>query len=202
MSDDKQTEATDVEQLHLAHAYLELQVLRGGLREYRFPFYESEMDLSGVAAEAFPDGVAWKAKLQDDGVLLIHAEGERRRLAVGEKTILEGQTVWLVDARKPPIGSLEAITQPFAGQVWHLRNHQTWLGRYGKRLNHIELDHPAVSRTQATFVPDGEGGIAILAESPASPTTVNGRVLPPGETITLKNGDLLSFGPLKFRFSG
>lgn len=196
------TEDVDVSLAPLAHNYLELQVVQADQKEYRFPFFEEMIDLEEVAAAAFPEPAPWIARLQGSKVEFIHKHSSQRvPLGTGETTTIAGRAIWLVDVRTPPIGSLECITQPFAGQVWHLKNQQSWIGRAGKRINHIELDHPTVSRTHATLRPGAEGRVNILAESSA-PTTINGESLESGQTQPLEHGDLLGVGRVLFRFTG
>lgn len=198
---DDATENTEVQELDLAHNYWELHVVQEGQREFRYPFFEVEMDLGQVAAGAFPGGAPWTVTLTDSGITLLNREsGQCHTLAVGENLELEGRRLWLIDVRKPPVGTIEGVTPPFAGRVWHIKGQQAWLGRRGKRLNHIELDHPTVSRTHATLLPDSTGRVNLLCET-SSPTTINGHALQSGESKALTHGDLLGLGQLHFRFS-
>ena len=193
----------EVQNLTLAHNHLELQVVQEGQREFRFPFFEDEIDLEVVAEAAFSQDVPWIARLSEGHVVLEHKlTGDQHHLDVGESHVVENRRIWLVDVRQAPLATLEGISQEITGRFWHLKNHQTWLGRRGKRLNHIELDHPTVSRTHATFSPHLSGRVNLLSESGASPTTVNGEPLAAGTSRTLANGDLLAFGKVLFRFSG
>jgi DNA-binding SARP family transcriptional activator len=195
------TESVEAQRMQLAHAHLELHVVQEGQREFRFPFYKEELDLASEASAAFPDGAPWTAHLAEGRVVLRQRDtGVEHVLAAGESIVVEERRIWLIDVRRPPTGTLEGITPPFSGQVWHLRSSQSWLGRRGKRLNHIELDHPTISRTHVTFLPDATGGASLFSETAA--TSVNGEPLPPGQTQKLKNGDLLGLGKLMFRFSG
>lgn len=195
------TESVEAQRLQLAHTHLELHIVQEGQREFRFPFYNEEIDLGTEASAAFPQGAPWTARLDSGRVVLRHREsGIEHVLAAGESRVLEDRRIWLIDVRRPPSGTLEGITAPFSGQVWHLRNSQSWLGRRGKRLNHIEIDHPTISRTHVTFVPDPSGGASLLSETAA--TSVNGEPVAPGHTVKLKNGDLLGLGKLMFRFTG
>jgi DNA-binding SARP family transcriptional activator len=196
------TEPTQIEHVEPAHNYLELQVLRQGQQEFRFPFIHSTIDFSKDNSGAFPPDTPWAAHLGQGLVELVNEEsGERVPLVVSDSVELDGARIWLLDVRNPPVGTLHGVSAPFAGRMWNLDSQQTWLGRKGKRLNHIELAHPTVSRTHATFLPDRKGRVALLAESAAAPTSVNGQPLEVGVTHTLSNGDLLSFGELNFRFA-
>lgn len=196
------TNNVQAEQVEPAHRYLELQIVQEGTREFRLPFIEAEIVLAEAAPKAFSAGSPWLARLQGDQVALIHQQSDERHLLTpGESLVLQDRRVWLVDTRRAPVGSLEGVDPPFTGRVWHLQNQQTWLGRKGKRLNHVELDHSTISRAHCTFSPTPNGRVMLLSESAGSATTVNGDPLEPGETRRLANGDLLGFGSLKFRFA-
>ena len=197
------TENVQAQKIEHASSYLELQVVQEGQREFRFPFIHSEIDLKKDGAAAFPDGTQWSAKLKGDGVVLSHSEsGETRQLRVGENTEIDSRKVWLIDSRQPSVGRLEGVTETLSGRTWHIKSPQSWLGRRGKRLNHIELDDPTISRAHASLVPNSQGQVDLLSESAGSATTVNGEPLAPGKTRRLQNGDLLGFGQLNFRFMG
>ncbi|MCA9779501.1 MAG: FHA domain-containing protein [Candidatus Eremiobacteraeota bacterium] len=197
------TENTEVGELTLSHAHWELHIVQEGLREFRIPFYRDTLVLQKHAGEAFPEGVPWSATLTQHGVELSNREsGQKLALAVGESVKIENRRVWLVDVRQPPKGSLEGVSPEVAGRVWHIKNQLAWVGRQGKRMNHLEFDHPTISRTQATLSVDPSGRISLLAEATGSPTTVNGEVVEAGRTQELFQGDLVGFGKLQFRFSG
>ncbi|MBI3928492.1 MAG: FHA domain-containing protein [Armatimonadetes bacterium] len=179
-----------------ASNYLELQVVRDGVGEFRFPFLSSHVLLGKTET----GGAPWRAELVDDNQVALVSQDERHLLSPGQHLQVGSCRVWLVDVRKSCLGSLEGTSDPYVGRVWQLKGQQYLLGRRGKRLNHIELDHSTVSRAHATFLPDRSGIIRLLAESATSLTMVNGRSLPAGEMAVLHNGDLLRFGELLFRF--
>lgn len=196
------TENVQIDHVEPAHNYLELQVLREGQQEFRFPFIHSVIDFSQDTSGAFGPETAWSAELKDELVELVNsADGTRLSLIVNDSVEVDGARIWLLDVRTPPVGMLHGVTAPFAGRSWSIGSQQTWLGRQGKRLNHIELSHPTISRTHATFLPDKHGRVLLLAEASGAPTSVNGQEVKSGETQTLSNGDLLGFGKLHFRFS-
>ena len=196
------TENTDVHDQTLSHAHWELHIVQEGLREFRIPFYLDTLNLQEHATEAFSGGVHWTATLTDFGAELHNSQsGEKLTLAVGESVKCDNRRVWLVDVRQPPKGSLEGVSAEVAGRVWHIKNQLAWVGRQGKRMNHLEFDHPTISRTQATLSVDPSGRISLLAEAAGSPTTVNGEVLQAGLSQELSQGDLVGFGRLQFRFS-
>ena len=198
MERDIATENVEFQSLEMAHNHLELRVDLQGRRESRVPFFEARMKLSEVLPDIFPPDSPWEVTLSDDRAILSQNEVEEHILAPGEVVELEGLRIWLVDVRQPPLARLEGTTPPFVGQVWPLKNQQSWLGRVGKRLNHIELNHPTVSRTHATFIPSAGGQMTVLAEGGG--TTVNGDPLENGTNRLLYNGDLLGFGKTLFRF--
>lgn len=184
----------------LAHSYLELQVLSAEQQEFRLPFIHAQIDLAEAAPAAFPNGCSWIAQLKGEEVELVHrADGSKRPLVVGSSIDLEGARVWLLDARRPPVGTLLGLSAPYVGRVWNLTNQQTWLGRKGKRLNHIEVNHSTVSRTHLTFLPDHQGQVELLAESGS--TVVNGQSVEAGEKVRLQHGALIGCGEQLFRFS-
>ncbi len=202
MQEDLATENIEVEGLELAHNHLELRVVQKGQREFRIPFFSREMILSEQIPDLSGLGATCRVELELERVTIVWGENrERHQLTPGDSLVLEDCRIWLVDVRQPPLAEIEGITPPFVGRVWHLKGQMAWLGRAGKRLNHLELNHPTVSRTHATFTPDQTGRLSLLAESPASPTSVNGEPIPAGETRLLTHGDLLGFGKVMLRFS-
>lgn len=185
-----------------ANAYLELQLIHHGLGEFRIPFITAEIDLSEMLAEAFPSSERWLAKLDGDGVSLEEVNlGLIHQLAVGDRVESGTNSFFLVDTRRPPVATLEGLSEPYIGRSWHIRLQKTFLGRAGKRINHIELSHPTVSRTHITFLPDSNGSVSLLNETKQSATTVNGNEVPEGKQCRLNHGDLLAVGELLFRFS-
>jgi DNA-binding SARP family transcriptional activator len=178
-----------------AGAHLELQILRQDGREFRFTFLDSVIE--------FPDGARWNARLAG-GTVTLHnsASGESIPLSPGLTVELQDSMVSLIDARQPPLGRLEGLSEPFTGRVWTLQQQQSRVGRRGKRFNHIELNHPSISRAHASFLPDQHGRITLLAESAGSAVSANGEPLNPGDRRLVQHGDLLILGSLHFRFHG
>jgi DNA-binding SARP family transcriptional activator len=196
------TQNVQAQSVTLASAHLELQIVLDGQREFRLPFITEELIFARDAAAAFPDGSPWSAKLKGEAVILSNSSnGQSQPLHVGESASIDEASVWLLDVRQPAVGTLEGIDTPFTGRVWHLKGQQTLLGRRGKRLNHIELEHPTISRAHATFLPDRHGQVTLMSESAGSATTVNGEALDPGAAKRLRHGDLVGLGQLFFRFS-
>ena len=141
---------------------------------------------------------------RQDGDALLLTGGQQVTFASirpGERLELLGRTLWLVDTRAPFLGSLEGYSGEYQGKVWNL-SYQTYrIGRRGSaRQNDIELNHPTVSRTQATLYP-GEGGeIFVRAETSSSPVLVNSQPVGPQQSVRLQGGDSLQLGELIFRF--
>jgi DNA-binding SARP family transcriptional activator len=176
-----------------AGAHLELQILQQGGREFRYPFLESEV--------VFPDGSPWKARLAADTVTLYHSEsGESIPLRPGAVLDLEDSKIALIDARQAPVGRLEGLSEAYTGRFWTIDLQQTRLGRRGKRFNHIELNHPSISRAHASFLPDQHGRVTLIAESAGSAVNVNGEAVNPGDKRIANHGDLITLGALQFRF--
>lgn len=198
---DDLTDNVQVESFVPAAAHLELQILQQGQREFRVPFLESEIVFSEHARRAFPSGSAWCAKLSGSTVTLENKDTfQALQLLPGTILDIEGSKISILDARQPPIGRLEGISDPFTGRFWTISLQQTWLGRQGKRFNHIELDHATISRAHASFLPDHHGRVLLVAESAGSAVSVNGEALKPAENRRLSHGDLLTLGALQFRF--
>ncbi len=195
------TEIVELDYSELAHPYYELQILQADSEEFRLPFLRSTIPLDEENA-GFPGGSPWTALLDGDQVRLVHKEGSNGELvlSVGQSATIENATIFLTDVRQPPIGTLVGISAPYNGRVWSLGQRQTWLGRKGKRINHIELAHPTVSRNHATFWPESNGQVILWAEASGPPTTLNGKEIPAGQKARLSHGDLLGFGALLFRF--
>ncbi|MBN9419513.1 MAG: protein kinase [Candidatus Eremiobacteraeota bacterium] len=122
-------------------------------------------------------------------------------LRPGERLELLGRTMWLVDTRAPFLGSLEGYSGEYSGRVWNLSYQSYRMGRRGSaRQNDIELNHPTVSRTQATLYP-GEGGeVFVLCETASSPVLVNSVAVGAQQSVRLQGGDSLQLGELTFRF--
>lgn len=195
------TEIVEVSYRELAHPHLELQILSPDSHEHRLPFLRESMPLDADNA-GLPLSSTWVARLKGDQVELLPApDGEPSfTLSAGESVELEGSRVVLIDVSRPPIGSLQGVSAPFAGRVWPLAPQHTWVGRKGKRHNHIELAHPTVSRNHASFSLDASGRVNLLAEAAGPPTLVNGREVKTGQIVRLAHGDLVGFGTLLFRF--
>lgn len=196
------TEQVERAPLHPAHPHLELQITCQALREYRVPFLKNSVRLAEEVAPAFPNGTPWVATVEGEKVIL-HQEksGTQLYLSVGETVELDESQILLCDVRQPSLGTLESLDRSLDGRRWHLKWEKTWLGRRGKRLNHIEIDNPTISRTHVTFFPGDRGQPFVLCETSAS-TTVNGEVLGLGARRRLNHGDLLGLGGLSFRFRG
>ncbi len=110
---------------------------------------------------------------------------------VGTALEFSGHRILLWD-RQRPASFLQCYTPPYAGELWPLTPGRVLLGRSGKRVNQIELNHPTVSREHATVLLD-EQGLRVLAEF-GNPVFVDGCELEAGATVDLKHGDFLEIG--------
>ena len=158
--------------------------------------------LRGTQVLELEAGQRWLLRCAPDSIQLEGGpEFERAELRPGERLELLGRALWLVDTRAPFIAALEGYSGEYQGRVWNLSYQSYRVGRRGAvRLNDVELNHPTVSRAQATLYP-GEGGeFFLMSETSTSPVLVNS--LPVGEqqSVRLQGGDHLQLGDLVFRF--
>jgi DNA-binding SARP family transcriptional activator len=188
--DEENTRPVEVGVEALAHPYLELHVLAPDGSQQLLPFHEARLTIAE----------GWTAEASSRSVL-VHGPDGAQELHPGECLQISGHNVWVVDARLPAFASLEGYGGEYQGRAWSLRPQPYKIGRRGaSRVNQIELNHPTISRAQATLLPGGRNQVMLLNESPTSPTLVNGKAVPVGELTTLHHGDLLQFGELSLRF--
>lgn len=91
---------------------------------------------------------------------------------------------------------LEGYSPPHKRQVWPLQEGKTWIGRAGKRNNHIELDDPTVSREHASIVFTDDH--FVLTPDSQNELWVNARHV--SSMAILKDEDLLQVGGQLLRF--
>lgn len=189
---DDVTLPVEVNEQEAPYAYLELVVIVADGLEQRIPFTRSEL--------AYGD---WKARVQEGGQVTIEAPSLRYRgetctscrPGVGEKVLVGDAQIWLQDTRQPPSATLDGHNAHY-----ELQPQQYLIGRKGTRHNNLELNDRTVSRSHAVLAPGAQDEWILLHESPTGVTTVNGVRLEAGHSQVLKNGDLLRFGELQFRF--
>ncbi len=99
-----------------------------------------------------------------------------------------------------PVAFIKGCTPPFSHDIWPLAAGDHAIGRPGKRVNEISLDHPTVSREHARIVGREDGSFQLLAEAVTNPVYLKGEALSPGRTVPLRHGDLMEVGELIFRF--
>lgn len=100
-------------------------------------------------------------------------------------------TLRLVQTR--PSALLQGLNEPQRGQVWNLGARSlSLIGRSGKRINHVTLEEPTVSRAHACLSRQGETYSLQIESSAAS--FLNGMPLSPGQPAILKDGDLIRLG--------
>lgn len=125
-------------------------------------------------------------------------EGE---LEPGEILELPGGQILFWDRSAPAI-FLQGCSAPYAGRIWPLPEGQKMrVGRGSPVENAINLEHPTVSRKQATFEVSTQGA-KLVNESSANPVYLNGEKMETDSPRELKDSDLLEFGTLLFRFFG
>ena len=190
--EDETTQAASQSALELAHPYLELHLLLADGAERWLAFQRACLDLER-------QGLPWRREVQADHVSF-HQGGKCQAVYPGECLESEGNRVWVIDARCPELAVLETYESPVGSRSWVLRAQAYRLGRKGsRRINHVEINHPTVSRSQASILPQG-GRFEVLAESTSSPTCVNGCRLEGGQRVVLEHGDLLQVGEVALRF--
>jgi hypothetical protein len=190
---------------------LELKILAAdGSHSLTLPIRTTPLDLGEVLG--LPAGHSWSVSA--DGTVacfsrhqgptlgrLGDTEQSSARLRPGQCLQLANRSLWVVDVQNPFLGTLECHSGEYQGKVWSLGFQPYRLGRSGSaRANEIELNHPTVSRAQATLCPTPEGLVQITADTPTSPVCVNEHRLAVGESATVRNGDLVQLGELQFRF--
>lgn len=99
-----------------------------------------------------------------------------------------------------PAAFLKGCTAPYSNDIWPLGPGDHAIGRPGKRVNAVSLDHPTVSREHARIISREDGGYSILAEAATNPVYLRGNAVEPGVMEELRHGDLLEVGELIFRF--
>ena len=194
---DEATQQSQAEGIKTYQPHLELQILSPEKPELRLPFYAASMRLHEHAPGMLGESTEWLVEVEGDDVLLTHPKESSIPLQAGQSLRIEKADITLLDLRKPPAALLTAMD----GLSWQLQLQRYQVGRRGRRLNHIELNEPTVSREQATLIPTQSDGFNLLAESGSSPTIVNETTLKPGEQTRLQHGDMVRFGNLLFRYT-
>lgn len=185
---------------------LELRIISLDLRVQVLPIalQESQLELQ--------PGERWRLTPGQDSLEMVRLSGtalaetragrvDRMELRAGEHFRLLERSCWLVDTRSPVLATLEGLSADYAGTSWDLGYQPYRLGRRGStRHNDLEINHPTVSRAQATLVLDPQGEFSLLCETSASPVKVNSLALELQASQRLGNGDILQLGELSFRF--
>lgn len=162
-------------------------------------------------AVSLPGGQSLRFTLKQDVVdfrllapqsALLYKDGITKtsgQLEVGSSLEVGGQRVLLWD-RGSPSAFLQGRTAPYSNDIWRLGVGEFPVGRPGKRLNTVSLDHPTVSREHARLLGREDGSYAVLAEASTNPVYLRGAAVRPGAIEALRHGDLLEMGELVFRF--
>lgn len=193
---DEATQQANAEGVTTLQPHLELQIVSSDRPELRLPFYAEKMSLQEHAPGLLGESTEWSVEVSDEGVVLTHPSESAIPLQPGQSLKVESAHVTLLDLRKPPVAFLTAMD----GLSWQLFLQRYQVGRRGRRLNHIELNEPTVSRQHASFIPKQSDGFSLLCESGSSSTIVNDKNLEPGEQHHLTHGDMIRFGNLLFRY--
>ncbi|MFN8609069.1 MAG: BTAD domain-containing putative transcriptional regulator [Vulcanimicrobiota bacterium] len=195
-------------QLKVAHPYLELHLLLADGREQWLQLQNDPLRLVSYLGPEWD----WFIQLQGDqvccqssdsslGASLRGVQVRRAVLAAGDCLELGQHRLWLMDARLPEVAWLEAWPGTDGALTWNLKPQAYRIGRRGQtRLNHVELNHPTVSRAQATLLPMHTERFGLMAESSSSPTRINGLEVQLGEVVLLHHGDLIQLGEVSLRF--
>jgi DNA-binding SARP family transcriptional activator len=133
---------------------------------------------------------------------LIYKDGIAKtsgQLEVGSSLEIGSHRILLWDTGVPA-AFLKGCTAPYSNDIWPLGAGEYAIGRPGKRVNAVSLDHPTVSREHARIVRREDGTYAILAEAATNPVYLRGNAVEPGVVEALQHGDLLEVGELIFRF--
>lgn len=136
---------------------------------------------------------------QDSGLLRHNGvEAERGEFKAGDTLELGQEVLELWETSQVIRATLECYSDPFYARIWPIEQPQTSIGRPGKRNNAVVLDHQTVSREHATLLCDASGP-SIQCES-GGLLIIDGEEVPQGQSSRLKDGDLVQFGELLFRF--
>ncbi|MGE0492676.1 MAG: FHA domain-containing protein [Vulcanimicrobiota bacterium] len=188
---DEATQQAKAEAVKTVAPHLELQILSLDRPELRLPFFARALPLG----EHAPALVGWTVLYDNEQVRLAHPDQGESLLQPGQSVEVEGTHLTLLDLRQPP----RALLAGMDGRSWQLYPQRYQVGRRGRRLNHIELNEPTVSRQHASLVP-GEADFSLLCESGSSATLVNDVSLSPGQQRRLQHGDIVRFGETSFRY--
>ena len=193
---DEATQQSTAEGVKVFQPHLELQILSPDKPEMRLPFYAQSMPLQEHAPGMLAEPTLWCLECDQERARLVHPSEAELPLQPGHSVLVEGAHLTLLDLRRP----WTALLSGMDGLSWSLLLQRYQVGRRGRRLNHIELNDPTISRQQATLIPTESGGFKLLCESASSPTVVNERKLEPGVEQVLRHGDLIRLGNLQFRY--
>jgi len=71
----------------------------------------------------------------------------------------------------------------------------------GPPYEHVELKPRTVSSKQAKLVHDGDCKVVNYASKESNPTRVNGKPMDLNESVEIEDGDVLTMGEVKLRYS-
>lgn len=192
---------------------LELFVCEASGASWRVPLTRRSTRIAGPGHQAhleLPGSVYLKVSWMEQqlvfwsdprgGATLVNGKpGRAGILNVGDSVSWEGYSVQVVDRAHQLRATLECVSSPFLARIWPIDEEATLIGRRGLRQNHVELEHPTISRRHATIFWQGSDA-RIQTDTQTSLVVVEGRNLPHPEIAPLLDGSNLQLGELTFRF--
>ena len=125
-------------------------------------------------------------------------QGER----VPRKLLADGDVIWIAQTVSLAYRiTTEAVETPTVSRTLDLRQPSVLTVGRDPQSN-VALDHPAISRTHARITPGAEPGSYVIEDADSSNGTfVNGERIAAGEPRSLRPGDVIRVGPIKFVFA-
>lgn len=171
-----------------AFAFLELRLIDEEGERY-LPFLSERLEFRLGAQECW-------VELHKDALILHHRES--RPLQLDQNVKLEGGSLRVVDLRTLPPFWLVGLSPQLNRKRWPVEPGECLLGRAGKRLNNVLLNHPSISRAHARIQLVGIKA-KFQAESGAL-SAINGQQVSQGQTLELIPNDVLQLGELHLRW--
>lgn len=179
------------------YRYSGLELVVSGLTSgvVHFPLCQERVQLGGADPDVPLEGVCGRLFFHGSQ-LLFESESDRAAVVLGQVWRLGGYEL-RVQGEEPRGALLEGLCEPYLGRFWPLGREVFHLGRPGRRLN--QLVGSKMSREHARIVAVAEGHM-LQVETARSVSEVNGQGLGPGQTVLLRDGDVLQLGDARLRF--